>query len=282
MAYDDVFSISPNPNLMVTTPGIRGVLFKIRYCIRAKQGLSVIVGDVGMGKSTLLRAIHSELSARPDIVTTLLPTAKFPTSLAFLKRICDDLGIARRKASIDQQAEFSSFLIEQEKAGKTVVVMVDEAQLMDGDQLELIRTLLNNETHTHKLIQFILAGQLSIVARLKSPRMKALKSRIVAPCSVNPLNLDEAREMIRLRCEAWAVPNPFPAPILERMYQLTDGVPRLLLRLCGLVSALAESTGASVSMGMVEQVAADMQFPEDEDESAHDREEAAETTTATV
>ena len=72
---------------------------------------------------------------------------------------------------------------------------------MDGEQLELIRTLLNNETHTHKLVQFILSGQLSLVSRLKTPKMKALKSRIVAPCSVNPLNLDEAREMIRLRHE---------------------------------------------------------------------------------
>lgn len=274
MAYEEVFSISPNPNLMVTTPGIRGVLFKIRYCVKAKQGLSMIVGDVGLGKSTLLRALHGELSARPDIVTTLLPTAKFPTALSFLKKICDDLGVPRRKAALDQQAEFSGFLIDQAKAGKTVVIFVDEAQLMDGDQLELIRTLLNNETHTHKLIQFILAGQLSLVARLKGPKLKALKSRIVAPCSVNPLNLEEAREMIRLRCETWSAPNPFPAPVFERMYQLTDGVPRLLLRLCGLTAAVAESSNVPITADLVESIAADMELPEEE---SHDREEAAAT-----
>jgi type II secretory pathway predicted ATPase ExeA len=87
--YEDAFSISPNPTLRVATPAIRGVLFKIRYCVKAKQGLSMIVGDVGLGKSTVLRALHGEMSGRNDIVTTLLPTAKFPTALAFLKRICE-------------------------------------------------------------------------------------------------------------------------------------------------------------------------------------------------
>ena len=61
MAYEDAFSISPNPTLMVATPAIRGVLFKIRYCVKAKQGLSMIVGDFGLGKSTVLRALHSEM-----------------------------------------------------------------------------------------------------------------------------------------------------------------------------------------------------------------------------
>jgi general secretion pathway protein A len=276
MTFADAFSISPNPTLMVATPSIRGVLFKIRYCIRAKQGLSMIVGDIGLGKSTLLRALHSEMGGREDMVTTLLPTAKFPTALSFLKKICDDLGVVRRKAGVDQQAELNQFLLDQAKAGKTVVIFIDEAQLMDGDQLEMIRTLLNNETHTHKLVQFVLAGQLSLVKRLKGPKLKALKSRIVAPCSVNPLNLEEAREMIRMRCETWNVPNPFPAPVFERMYQLTDGVPRLLLRLCALTTALAESAGAAITTDLVEGIVADMELPEEE---AHDRHEA---TAATV
>jgi general secretion pathway protein A len=259
---------------MVSTPGIRGVLFKIRYCIKAKQGLAMIVGDIGLGKSTLLRALHSEMAGREDMVTTLLPTAKFPTALSFLKKICDDLGVVRRKAGVDQQAELNDFLVEQAKTGKTVVIFIDEAQLMDGDQLEMIRTMLNNETHTHKLVQFVLAGQLSLVKRLKGPKLKALKSRIVAPCSVNPLNLEEAREMIRVRCETWNVPTPFPAPVFERMYQWTDGVPRLLLRLCALTTAIAESGGLPITAELVESIVADMELPEEE---THDREEAAAT-----
>lgn len=271
MAYEDAFSISPNPNLMVTTPSIRGVFFKIRYCVKAKQGLSMIVGDVGLGKSTVLRALHGEMSGRDDTLTTLLPTAKFPTALAFLKRICDDLGVCRRKAGLDQQAELTKFLLEQADAGKTIVIFIDEAQLMDSEQLEMVRTLLNNETHTHKLVQFVLAGQLSLVKRLRGPKLKALKSRIIAPCSINPLNLEEARDMVCLRCETWNVPNPFPAHVFERMYQVTDGVPRLLLRLCALSIALAETSRRSITPELVEGVAADLEFPEEE----HDREEAA-------
>jgi general secretion pathway protein A len=259
---------------MVATPGIRGVLFKIRYCIKARQGLSLIVGDIGLGKSTVLRALHSEIAGRPDTVTTYLPTAKFPTALSFLKRICDDLGVPRRKAGIDQQAELNEFLIAQEKAGKTVVIFVDEAQLMDNDQLEMIRTLLNHESNTHKLVQIVLAGQLSLAQRLKGPKLKALKSRIVAPCAINPLNLEEAREMIGIRCETWNLLNPFPAPVFERMYQLTDGVPRLLLRLSALTVAAQEAGGLPIiTISMVEAIAADMEFPDDEE--AHERPEEA-------
>ena len=274
MAYEDAFSISPNPTLMISTPAIRGVLFKVRYAIKAKQGLSMIVGDFGLGKSTVLRALHGEMSGRKDIVSTLLPTAKFPTALAFLKKICDDLGVQRRKAGIDQQAELTKFLLEQTDAGKTVVIFIDEAQLMDSDQLEMVRSMLNHETNTHKLLQFVLAGQLSLVKRLKGPKLKALKSRIIAPCSVNPLNLEEAREMVQLRCETWNLPNPFPAPVFERMYQLTDGVPRLLLRLCALTVALADSTRQPITIHLVEGVVAEMELPEEED---YDRQEAAAT-----
>ena len=274
MAYEDAFSISPNPTLMISTPAIRGVLFKVRYAIKAKQGLSMIVGDFGLGKSTVLRALHGEMSGRKDIVSTLLPTAKFPTALAFLKKICDDLGVQRRKAGIDQQAELTKFLLEQTDAGKTVVIFIDEAQLMDSDQLEMVRSMLNHETNTHKLLQFVLAGQLSLVKRLKGPKLKALKSRIIAPCSVNPLNLEEAREMVQLRCETWNLPNPFPAPVFERMYQLTDGVPRLLLRLCALTVALADTTRQPITINLVEGVVAEMELPEEED---YDRKEAAAT-----
>jgi general secretion pathway protein A len=274
MAYEDAFSISPNPTLMISTPAIRGVLFKVRYAIKAKQGLSVIVGDFGLGKSTVLRALHGEMSGRKDIISTLLPTAKFPTALSFLKKVCDDLGVPRRKAGIDQQAELTKFILEQADAGKTIVIFIDEAQLMDSDQLEMLRTLLNNETHTHKLVQFVLAGQLSLVKRLKGPKLKALKSRIIAPCSVNPLNLEEAREMVQLRCETWNLPNPFPAPVFERMYQLTDGVPRLLLRLCALTVALADTTRQPITINLVEGVVAEMELPEEED---YDRQEAAAT-----
>jgi general secretion pathway protein A len=214
------------------------------------------------------------MSGRKDIVSTLLPTAKFPTALSFLKKICDDLGVQRRKAGIDQQAELTKFLLEQADAGKTVVIFIDEAQLMDSDQLEMIRSMLNHETNTHKLLQFVLAGQLSLVKRLKGPKLKALKSRIIAPCSVNPLNLEEAREMVQLRCETWNLSNPFPAPVFERMYQLTDGVPRLLLRLCALTVALADSTRQPITINLVEGVVAEMELPEEED---YDRKEAAAT-----
>lgn len=275
MNYDDVFSISPNPACMVQTTSVKGVLFKIRYCIRARQGLSMILGDVGMGKSSLLRVIYSEMSSRDDVVTTILHKTKFRTGLAMLKKICDDFGVPRKKSMLDQENAFDTFLKDRFANGKTVVLLIDEGQGINAECLEVIRSMLNYETNTHKLIQIVMAGQLDLAERLLQRKYRAIKSRIFAPCMVNPMTIDEARQLIEGRCEYWQIPIPFDAAVVERIYQRTDGVPRHVLNLAAMVAEIGRATGAYITPKVVDDVADDMTIKLQQEETADERETVA-------
>lgn len=100
-----------------------------------------------------------------------------------------------------QLETFETFLVDQHKAGKNVIVFVDEAQLLDSECLELVRTLLNFETHTEKLIQIVLSGQLDLRERLLQKKHKAFRSRIFAPVILNAMNREETSSMIQYRCD---------------------------------------------------------------------------------
>jgi type II secretory pathway predicted ATPase ExeA len=238
-----VFSISPNPTCMYQTLSIRGALAKIRFAIDSRQGLSCILGDVGIGKSSLLRFVQAEYSAIDGNLTTLLTTGKYPSPFAFLKKIAGDFGLGPKRSSMAQLEAFETFLIERHKDGKTVIVFIDEAQLLDAECLELVRTMLNFETHTEKLIQFVLAGQLDLRDRLIQKKHKALRSRIFAPVILNAMALEETAAMIRHRCEYWQVSDPFTPAALERIYHVTDGVPRYVLQLCAISYQMALGLG---------------------------------------
>jgi general secretion pathway protein A len=256
--YARVFSFSPNPACLVHTTSVQNVLYKVRFCIRAKQGLSLILGDVGMGKSSLLRTLHAELNDDPEYETALLTNARFKTDLALLKCICDAFDVRRRKAHIDQSAEFESFLLARAKQGRTVVLFVDEAQLLNGECLEVFRALLNFETDTHKLIQIVIAGQLGLGERLLQSKFRAIKSRIFAPCIVNAMTFEETQALLEARCKYFGVSNPFDFRCMERIYSRTDGVPRHLLNLAAMASELCKTTRQPATPSLIDTVADDL------------------------
>lgn len=237
------FSISPNPVSLYLTPGIKSVLHKVRFTIDRRQGLTCILGDVGMGKSSVLRLLYSDYAAREDALTILIPTPSYTSDFAFLKGICGDFGLPPKRSLYDQEQEFRAFLVEQFKAGKNVVIFIDEAQKLNSKMLELIRAMLNFETNQHKLIQLVMAGQLELKERLLDPSKKALRSRIFAPSVLDPLSLSETIAMVDYRCELAEVKNPFTDKILEKIYEFTGGVPREVLKICSVAHELAVLKG---------------------------------------
>lgn len=254
---------------MYQTFSIRGALAKIRLAINSRQGLSCILGDVGIGKSSLLRFIQAEYSANEDNVTTLLTTGKYSSPFAFLKKIAGDFGLGPKRSSMAQLEAFEVFLIDRHKAGKTLIVFIDEAQLLDAECLELVRTMLNFETHTEKLAQFVLAGQLDLRERLIQKKNKALRSRIFAPVILNAMTQEETAAMLNHRCEYWQVPNPFTTAALERIYRITDGVPRYVLQLCAISYQMAQVLQESrIDEDLVESAAHELSLEEPAEEAA--------------
>ncbi len=248
------FSISPNPLLLYLTPSLRATLEKVRFVVDSKQGLTSILGDVGLGKSSILRYLFNEYDSRPEAVATMIASPNFPSEFAFLKKICADFGLPARRSMGDQENELRAFLIQQFAEDRVCVVFVDEAQRLPGRQLELVRTLLNFETDDTKLIQVVLSGQLELRVKLMDNSKKALRSRIFAPSLLAALTIKETSEMVNFRCAQARMPNPFNEAAIQVLYKLTGGVPREVLKVAAVAWRFSQADGKStVTPAMIEE-----------------------------
>jgi len=244
------FSISPNPSYLYLTPALQSVLEKCRYVIDDRQGLTVITGDVGMGKSTVLRYLWSEYSLRDDTVTSLMPTPTYPTDFSFLKALSGDLKLNARRSLVDQEDELRVFMMNCFSEEKNVVVFIDEAQKLTGRQLEMVRVLLNFETNSEKLVQIVLAGQIELRHKLADKSKKALRSRILVPSLLTTLSPSETADMLRFRCQQAGVPFTFTPEAINQLYVRSNGIPRDILKAAGLCFRLA--AGGEISVDLVE------------------------------
>ncbi len=233
------FSLSPNPLSMYLTPLIKRALMKCRLGIDHRQGLTCILGDPGLGKSTLLRYLFAEYGAKAEIKATLIPTPDFNSEYAMLKSICQDFGLPPKRSIVAQNEEFQSFLVGCGKAGQNVIVFIDESQKLTNRMLEQVRTMLNFETNTGKLVQIVLAGQLELKERLMREENAGIKSRIYASSLMEPLLFDEMAGMIDYRCKFGEIKNPFGQDALQEIFNVTQGVPRDVLKVCDLSYSMA-------------------------------------------
>jgi general secretion pathway protein A len=235
-----VFTASPDPTCMYQTPSLKESVAKIRRAIALKQGLSCIFGSVGFGKSSLLRYLASSCDHSADCQVAVIAEQTNGPHFAFLKAISKEFDIPPQRSASAQMDAIEDFLAQQHAAGKTIIVMVDEAQLLRLETLEAIRSLLNYETNTEKLCQVVLAGQLELRDRLLTKRYKAFKSRIVAPVVLEYFTAGESAAMIAYRHEYWGVANRFTAEACARIHEQSRGVPRDIVLICGYAYSIAD------------------------------------------
>jgi general secretion pathway protein A len=232
------FTIIPNPNRLYLTESLKAVVQKSRFTINKRQGLSCILGDVGLGKSSILRYLWGEYSSMDDYRTVMIPTADFSSKYGMIKEICAEFGIEPMRSSSAQTRKFQEFLFDQYAAGKNVVLFIDEAQNLTNQQLEVLRTMLNFENNEVKTIQIVLAGQIELKAKLDHKKNKYLKSRIVMYSTLNPLTVNETKAMLQKRCEDADIDNPFTDDVIEKIYVNSQGVPRSILKICSYLHEL--------------------------------------------
>jgi general secretion pathway protein A len=227
------FTLSPNPAWMYLTPSTLASIESVRAMIDDGQGLAAIFGEPGMGKSSLLRYLHSEYADETKYRTGFLTRVDFSSPFAFTKRISDEFEIEPRRSLAVQNSVLEDFLLAEHEAGRTVVLFLDEGQSLDWELLEVIRNLLNFETNVRKLIQVVVAGQVELLERIRAKRnMKALASRIFSPVMIEPLDESETVDMVKFRCERARVPCPFSDEALRMIHAKGRGVPREILKLC--------------------------------------------------
>ncbi|MFB0536950.1 MAG: ExeA family protein [Anaerolineae bacterium] len=219
------FSLSPDPRYFYISLQHKATLGKITYVIEQRQGISVIFGDVGVGKTTLARRLFQIYRDREDFVSAYIPTPIYPTEFQFLKGLCAEFGLSPKRSKFAQLDTLEDFLLRVFEEGKNCLLIIDEAQGLVGPQFELVRQLLNFETNTQKLIQIVILGQNELRNKLRLKR--ALDSRIATRSAIEPLDPLDTTNMINFRVMVAGRRDPlFTDGALEAIYDFSKGMPR--------------------------------------------------------
>ena len=225
------FATTPDPRFLYNTERHRQALAQLAYGVREQKGFMVLTGEVGTGKTTLLRALLQRLdgTAVAFVFNSLL---RFDELLEY---ILEDFGITKVGESRAQRlVALNTFLLERRRAGQNTVVIIDEAQNLSVETLEQIRLLSNFETSTDKLLQIVLAGQPELRSRLQQLELRQLRQRIGLQCDLQPLSPAEIGDYIRTRLRIAGAQDPglFADDAMRRIADYSGGLPRRVNIVC--------------------------------------------------
>ena len=237
------FSTTPDPRFAYATREHRQALAKIAYYTEERRGIFLLTGAIGTGKTTISQLALNGWRAQPDQFLAAHVTDPSPrTEAAFLRLVLASFGQGTARNVLDLKGILRGFLVEQYKAGRTVVLMLDEAQTIHATNLDTLQALSNEQTQTAKLIQIVLLAQPNFEHKLT--HKPALRSRIAGGTTLNALTLEDAIDLLRHRMEVAGgdFDSIFPTPTHKALYNATNGVPRDLCVLCdaAMVNALAD------------------------------------------
>jgi len=265
------FDISPDPAFLFATPRHNEALAALYHAVRGHKGFVVLTGEVGTGKTLLLRCVLELFRESTDIAYAYVFNGRL-SPCEFLEYIATDFGLTvagKNKTQI--LFELSTFLVGRGSKGLTTVLVVDEAHHLSPDILEEIRLLTNLETPRGKLLQILLVGQPELDEKLDSSNLRQLKQRIAHRAHLTALDLTETHGYIDWRMQiAGAKPGNtiFPQETIESVYRSSKGIPRLINTLCdnALISGYARKLN-TVPPEIIQSTAADLRldvehFPE--------------------
>lgn len=233
-----VFHISPNPASLYRTASVDAVIAKTEYVLSNALGITCVIGDYGLGKSILCRYLHQTFDTQENYVTDLITTPVFASEFAMVKQICQDFGLPARRSLSAQMNELQGFLLDSYRAGRKVLLFVDEANRLKGRDLEILRACLNWETDDEKLISIALFGSPQLRELILSAENRPLYSRVIAPSTLDPMTPDEVRGLIETRQAHYKTRIPFAPGAHEKLWTLSNGVPRACLKIAGVANHL--------------------------------------------
>jgi general secretion pathway protein A len=259
----DPFSATPDADLYYANAGNQEAFATLRYGITAKKGFTVITGEAGTGKTTLLHKLLRNLG--PTVHSVFI----FNTQINFdelLRLTLDDLGLARQADDRVTMVEaLNQYLIERLKENHIVCLLIDEAQNLSAEALEGIRLLCNLETDKEKLLQIVLAGQPELEKQLGRPELRQLRQRVALQCRLAALAASEIGSYIdfRLKAAGYDGDRLFRPDAVERIGFYSEGIPRLVNIICdnALLTAYADSR-KEISAEVIKEVAGDLRLSE--------------------
>lgn len=227
---EPAFSIAVNPRYLYMSQQHKEALAHLLYGVSG-GGFVMLTGEVGTGKTTIIRCLLEQMPDNTDIAIVMNPMSNVPELLSI---ICDELGIAYDKdpLSVKNLTDvLHHYLLKNHTKGRNTVLLIDEAQLLSAEALEQVRLLTNLETTTQKLLHIILVGQPELKTLLSKPQLRQLAQRITARFHLEPLTLAETQAYIRHRLKIAGIPegrSHFPDAIIKRIHSFTGGIPRLI------------------------------------------------------
>jgi general secretion pathway protein A len=235
------FAITPDPRYLYLSERHAEALAHLLYGINEAGGFVQLTGEVGTGKTTIVRSLLAQTPKNAEIALILNPKM---TPTEFLLTICEELGIGVPDSALNSLKDLvdilSHYLLRAHAAGQRVVLVVDEAQNLSPEVLEQVRLLTNLETNTQKLLQIIVIGQPELRELLGRTELRQLAQRITGRYHLNPLSRDETTAYVRHRLRvAGATTDIFSPQALAEVYRLSQGVPRVINVICdrGLLGA---------------------------------------------
>ncbi len=226
------FSIAPNPQYLYMSDRHREALAHLMYGIQGDGAFILLSGEVGTGKTTICRCLLEQIPTQVDTAFILNPKL---TAAELLAAACDDLKISYPQgATIKVLTDcINAYLLEAHANDRRTVLIIDEAQNLSIEVLEQLRLLTNLETNQRKLLQIILLGQPELLVLLAKPELRQLSQRITARFHLNALNRDEISAYIKHRLVvAGAKGTFFTKPAIERIYKISQGIPRIINLVC--------------------------------------------------
>lgn len=222
------FSITPDPAYLFLSDRHAEALAHLVYGVTDSGGFIQLTGEVGTGKTTIVRSLLEQLPENVDVALVLNPRL---TVNEFLHTICDELRIRIEKQSSNKECidALNRFLLEAYGKDRRVVLLIDEAQNLSVEVLEQVRLLTNLETHKDKLLQIILIGQPELQTLLQRQDLRQLAQRITARYHLRPLNQQESHDYLSHRLSvAGGQPDLISSKAKATIYKAANGIPRLM------------------------------------------------------
>lgn len=229
------FSTSPDPEFFYHSTSHDTALKRLEIAIRLRRGLSIILGEVGTGKTTLSRALLQNFNNENDFIFHIILDPSYKSEFQFLLSLVRMFKITPVfRSTLDFKETLQKYLFQKGiEENKTIVLLIDEGQKITPENLEVLRTLLNYETNESKLLQLVIMAQVELFSRIK--RIRNFMDRVALKYTINSLNEAETKELIEFRLKQAGLNGQntlFTDEAIKLIHQFTQGYPRRVAMLC--------------------------------------------------
>jgi putative secretion ATPase (PEP-CTERM system associated) len=227
------FQLNPDPAFYFGSRQHRRAMAYLEYGLHQNEGFIVVTGDVGAGKTTIVRSLLDKLDPKQVVAGNLVSTQVDAEDT--LRLVASSFGLrAKDVDKSDLLLALEAFLVSTCQQGKRALLIVDEAQNLTARAIEELRMLSNFQLETHALLQSFLVGQPEFRRTMQSPEMLQLRQRVIAACHIGPLDVDETRGYIehRLKCVGWKGDPKFQPDAYAGIFSASGGIPRRINAVC--------------------------------------------------